>query len=273
MGTNLPAWSLPTNLVVEPLIGLTLIRGLGPVLRDADLISSEMAGLIPPQLVSWQRAGPPLQVHFAMPDRPAAGLFVKRYLPACLEWLNTHLEASKFGRIITNESAQEFRWDGLSLAVPCFRTITNGDEASYHLGFGMLPPRSQPLAQELRDFATTDAGTIFFEWEYTAETISNWRYLDDISRMIFDAAHIPRVPSGSAAIDWIKNNRTNLSHTISRWRFEDQNTLTFKRKSTVGLNGLELAILAHWLELPEFPAGLNTIWQPNSAPYLPRRSR
>ncbi|MGC3958703.1 MAG: hypothetical protein QM813_12420 [Verrucomicrobiota bacterium] len=91
--------------------------------------------------------------------------------------------------------------------------------------------------------------------------------------MIFDAAHVARLHSGLATIDWLIGNRTNLSHTVSRWRFDNQNTLAFKRKSTVGLNGLELAVLTHWLELPEFPAGLNTLWQTNSTSYRSRRVR
>ncbi|MGC3958702.1 MAG: hypothetical protein QM813_12415 [Verrucomicrobiota bacterium] len=163
--TNLPAWSVPTNLVVEPLVGLTLMRSIGPILRDVNLISPQIADLLPSQFLTWQRSGPPLQLHFAAPNSPAAASFVKTYLPGCLAWVNTHLDTSKFGQMNTNQSFQEYHWDGLSLAAPSFRTVTNNDESFYHLGLGMLPPRPRPLAQELYDFATTDPGTVFFEWE------------------------------------------------------------------------------------------------------------
>jgi hypothetical protein len=65
---------------------------------------------------------------------------------------------------------------------------------------------------------------------------------------------------------------TNLSFSVTEVKQLDAHRLNFARRSTLGLSGLELDLLANWIELPQFPRGLTSLMATNPTPVI-RRTR
>ena len=68
-------------------------------------------------------------------------------------------------------------------------------------------------------------------------------------------------------MNWMLKNITNLSHSVTELRQLNPNQLELTRKSTLGLNAVELDILFNWIEMDDFPGGLSTLWKTNPAPF------
>lgn len=271
--TNLPPWQLPLQLTLEPLIGLTATRSFKPILLELGIFSPAQAEKFPDQLLAWMRSGPPLQMYFAYPFAGNSNAFVSFAQPV-MEWINGHADARRFGAVAFDSTNLIFRWDGLQLGAPFLRLVANPTNSYVFGGFGITSMYKPKLPDALHQHVLSATNLIYFDWEHTHDTLPQWRYLDDGSRLIFDTAHVSRLRGNSAIIGWIKANlyQTNLSHCLTEIRLVAPDRLALTRKSTLGLSALELDILANWVELPDFPAGMSSLWRTNPTPFLRLRT-
>ena len=264
---QLETWRLPLDLPAEPLIGLTVMRSVKPLLERLGVLSPEQSAHFPEQFLVWLRSGPPLQIYFALPSNAGTNEF-RRLAPPIMDWVNSHTDARIYGAITMDTNRSELKWNGLSLCAPFFRA---GD-GYVQGGFGLALPNAPRLPRELHDHILNDSNLVYFDWELTSQTLPQWRYLDDVSRMVFDAAHASRLRSSRVSTDWLLANLTNLSHSVTEVHQRRPDQLVLTRKSTLGLNAVELNILINWTALPEFPGGMSTLWRTNPAPLRPLRS-
>ena len=267
----LSPWRVPLNLTTEPLTGLTAMRSVAPLLERLGILSKDQAVHFPEQLLVWLRAGPPLQIYFVLPTDNATNTFWKLALPI-KDWVNSHTDARIYGSIVMDTNLSELKWNGLSLCAPFLKAVTN--EAGQHYvqgGFGIQPPNQTLLPRELHDHINQGTNLLFFDWEFARETLPQWRYLDDVSRMIFDGSHASRLRGSTNTFQWLHANVTNLSHSVTELRQLSPQQLVLTRRSTLGVNALELDILLNWIEMPEFPRGMSTLWRTNPAPFRPVR--
>jgi hypothetical protein len=58
---------------------------------------------------------------------------------------------------------------------------------------------------------------------------------------------------------------------VTEVRLTGPSRLTFARKSTTGLTGLELDLLANWIERPDFPKGLTSLMATNPTPVIRKK--
>jgi hypothetical protein len=133
-------------------------------------------------------------------------------------------------------------------------------------------PTNVRLPRELHDHIYQATNLLYFDWEFASETLPQWRYLDDISRMIFDESHASRLRGSTNTFMWLITNVTNLSHSVTDLRQTASNQLVFTRHSTLGVSAVELDILLNWIEMPDFPDGMSSLWRTNPAPLRPVRS-
>lgn len=263
---SLSPWRVPFELTAEPLIGLTAVRSLAPVLEQMGVLTGNQAKLFPDQFLVWLRSGPPLQIHFAFPVESATNTFWQ-LAPLITDWVNSHANARLYGAIALETNRSELKWNGLSLCAPYMKTGTNLGSQYLQGGFGFMPLKIR-LPTELQEHIRGETNLLYFDWEFAAETLPQWRYLDDVSRMIFDAAHASRLRSAKQSLSWLALNVTNLSHSVTEVHQTSPHELLLTRKSTLGLSAVELDILINWIEMPEFPAGLASLWRTNPAPLL-----
>jgi len=264
----LTPWRVPLNLTAEPLIGLTVVRSLPSLLEPFGMVSSGLAREFPAQFLVWLRAGPPLQIYFACPTANATNAFWQ-LAPPIMDWVNSHTDTRIYGVIALDTNRSELKWNRLSLCSPFLRTGTNAESQYLQGGFGLQSSGKVHLPKELHDHITQATNLVYFDWEFTGQTLPQWRYFDDVSRMIFDQAHASRLRAAPVSIDWLVHNITNLSHSVTELRQSTANQLLLTRKSTLGFTALELDVLINWIELPEFPRGMSSLWRTNATPFTP----
>ena len=250
--------------MVGSLVNFTAVRDIAPFLLRAKLFSDFHSEPVPDQIYLWGRAGLPFQTFFALPVRNATNLL--SYLaPPFIALINPHL-GPNVGALTFDTNAWSLTWRGLAHASPFLEAVTNSSPQFILGGFAPYVKRTNNMPSELVDYILAGTNFVYFDWEITGQNLLHWRYLDDVYRIVFDA-HGPRL-TDTASFNWFSSNATNLSHSVTEVRLVSSNRLTFARKSTIGLTGLELDLLANWIELPEFPLGLATIMATNAAPVL-----
>lgn len=270
LGDILPPWRVPFHLTAEPVIGLTATRGVSTLLQQLGIFSAGQSSLFPDQLLVWLRSGPPLQIYFALPTNDSDVDFL-RIAPAAAKWINAHAEAKVYGAVAMETDRGEFRWNGLSLCAPFLARGTNDGQEFLHGGFGYPPVANVRLPIQLHQHIVQATNLIFIEWELTSHTLPQWRYLDDAARMIFDESHVSRLGAHRESINWLLATMTNLSHSVTELRASSPSQIVFTRKSTLGLNAVELDVLLNWIVLPEFPQGMSSFWRTNPIPFKPKR--
>ncbi len=267
----LPSWNLPTRLVREPLISFAAVRGLRGLLAARAVPSWLGLAEWPDQFYSWGRSGPPLQIFAAFPTRNASNDFSQLSHPMA-DWINAHLPTKNYGAVAFATNSDLLTWEGLHFALPSLRSVTNVESDFLLLSLAAFQlARTNQLPAPLIERIISETNLVALAWELTGERLPQWRYLDDASRMTFDAAHRPRLNPSMASIEWVANAMTNLQHSLTEVQLAGPNRLALARKSTVGLTGWEINILANWLELPQFPAGFQTLFATNPAPPVIRR--
>lgn len=267
----LAAWELPTNLVREPLISFAAVRGLRGLLSALEVPAGLGLSEWPDQFFSWGRSGPPLQIYAAFPTRNASNDFYQVSHPVA-DWIRGHLPAHNYGTLAFATNAPQLNWDGLYFGVPSLRVVTNGSPDFLLLALAPVQfPRTNQIPAPLVARLTNETNLVALAWEFTGERLPQWRYFDDASRMTFDAARRPRLNLYQASIEWVANVMTNLQHSITELQLAGPARLSFARKSTVGLTAWEIDALANWFELPQFPAGFQTLFVTNSTPPVLRR--
>jgi hypothetical protein len=266
LGFGLSPWLVPTNLIQGPLISFTAARGLLKPLAQSLAPSFKLRlESLPDQVFLWNRSGPPLQAFFAFPVRDAANEIAKAS-SNLVDWSRANVEPRRFGAIEFDPDHGGLAWNGLAFAAPFLRAETNFGTQYVYGGFGLHTSRTNYIPPELLAHVLEATNMVYFDWELTWDKVINWRYLDDASRIVLDAAHVPRLTPDAAVLQWLPVASNSLSHAVTEIKLTQTNQLVFFRKSTIGLTSLEIALLGDWLDLPQFPYGFDTLLKTNPAP-------
>jgi hypothetical protein len=260
LGLALRPWNIPTNLIQGNLISLTAVRGVGPWLGKLALFSKFPPANLPDQMFVWGRGGVPFDVFYALSVSNAAEALNDVAGPIT-NWANPRILPND-GSITLDPKKHVLSW-GVPHAQPFLRAEANAQQQYLYGGFA---PEERPtlMPPELQEHILEGTNLVYFNWEVAGQMLIHWRYLDDVYRLVFDSAG-PRL-NGTASLQWVATNLTNLTHTVTEARLESPTQLSFVRKSTVGFNGLEIDVLANWLEMRQFPRGLDELMATNNAP-------
>jgi len=262
---NLEHWNLPVQMIPTEPMGLTAINGIRPLLARSKIFAGLPEDSVPNQIFFWDRRGLPLQMFFAFPTKTAQQTF-ETLAPRFAEFLQSHPPPG-MGSASINTTNSTFIWENFVFGSPFLHAVTN-DGVPYVLGGFALPTvtRSNRMPAEIAAHIVNATNLLFYDLENTGQRLSHWRYLDDTWRILSDVSHSPRIAPTSPSLVWIANCSSNLLFCTSELRLESPKTLTFARKSTIGLTSLEIDLLANWIEMPSFPLGFNTLWQTSSVP-------
>jgi hypothetical protein len=100
---------------------------------------------------------------------------------------------------------------------------------------------------------------VYYHTEQTGPRIEDDFFITQLFRVVF---HKAQLPVAAAATVWLKKAEPLLGASTTTMTRTGPAQLDFTRQSTVGLNALELHLLADWLESPQFPHGLHTFLAP-----------
>ncbi|MGD0413686.1 MAG: hypothetical protein ABSC18_18510 [Verrucomicrobiota bacterium] len=256
---QLSPWEIPTNLVHQPLIGFTAVRGLAPWLAAWPAWRKLQLTPPPNQLYFWvQQAGAPFQSYFAAP-LPAASNQLSQLAARLMQNANPWLATNGEGNFQWATNPPGLVWKRAIIMSPFLNPIVVNQQ-DYALG-GLAPLAvggSDPPAEILRAiFGATNL--VYCQFEQTGARIEDDLFNIQLFRLVF---HKPQLPAAAAATLWLKNVGPMLGGSATFVTQTGAERLTFTRKSTIGFTALELHLLGDWLESPQFPHGLHTVNAP-----------
>ena len=259
LNLSLPPWEIPTNLILQPLISFSAVRGIAPWL--AAMPAWQKLGLAPPpdQMYCWAEDGIPFQTYFAAP-LPAASnqlwQLAGRLVQTANPWLATNGEGSFQWAI----NPPCLVWNDALLISPYLLPVTV-NQHDYVLG-GLYPRAGgnpSPMLVEILRAILNTTNLIYYQTEQTGFHVEDRFFITQLFRVVF---HKAQLPAAAAATVWLKKAEPLLGASTTIMTQTGPAQLNFARQSTVGLNALELHLLADWLESPQFPHGLHTFLAP-----------
>jgi hypothetical protein len=252
---DLEPWNIPTNLIDEHLSSFTAIRGLQPWLESLPAWNNLQIGSSPDQICFWAVQGFPMQSYFAAPF-PDASNEVDR-----LAGLVLHKQPAWFGTnglatFVRSKQFNGLEWKGPPYMMPFLRSITVGSQ-DFVYGGGLQNPNINlaPLPPDVLG----RTNLIYYDSEQTGLRSDQWLYVGQFARFVSNKAQLP---TASPGVHWLLAVAPKLGASFTDITQTGPRQLTFTRRSSIGFTGIELHLLADWLESPRFPYGLYSLLAP-----------
>ncbi len=244
---SLVHWQVPTNLIDQPFVSFTAVRGLGPWLVRQSWFQPVKLQPQPEQFFVWALPQIPFQTFAAEPvsDPRTALAQIDQHLTTNTNWQNYFRIPAKAAMAgdklsitglpfispylqIDREPSGDFLYGGLFPNAP---------------GVGGLPAQ---LAAQLNA-----PGLIYYHWELTSERLHE---LPELSQLILFMTRHQQLAASSAGANWLKKIEpiSGANVTVANEAAPDE--VRFLRTSPTGFTALESLALANWLDSPDFPA-------------------
>jgi hypothetical protein len=273
-------WTVPGNLNGESLNGFTAVRGFKPWLASLKPWTDLHIGPPPNQLCLWSPQNSPMQTYFCAPDNGRAdgradlpvGLgpssLVARLTGLLIGEANPWLASHGMGTFRQLTGSDGVVWLGLPLISPYIKSVPAGPNQLI-IGAMLSNPGTQtnppsalyyhPDSAELLRDLEAETNLVYFDWELTGPRVESSL---DIGQALRLGLGYRQLPLDSSSLGWLYAIRYRLGNSTTRIARTSPNQLIFDRKSSIGLTGPELNLLADWLESPNFPRGLYSLPPP-----------
>lgn len=258
-------WNVPTNLIQDPIHSLMAIRGVRPLLSASKAWQNLNAGPPPNQFFLWGRVPHQSLTYVAAPLTNAStlvSLLADRFIEKGNPWLATNASGS-FER--TTNPAGVTCSAGAPLMSPFIESATNAGREFVLAGLGRQTEPMPPTTLIDGIFRLTNA--VLYEREMTGARLTTWLYLGQALRVVLWKSQLP---FDSPFISWLDATQTKLGNLMTVVTPTGPAQLTLDRDSSVGLNSVEIQLLADWVESPAFPYGLHTTLTPGMVRPKPR---
>lgn len=252
---DLGQWNIPTNLIHDPIVSFTAIRGIGPWLTSQKLWQDVFPGTPPSQLYFWAENGLPF-LSFAAARLPGASNQVSQLAGRLMQQANPWVAIHSQGSFQLTTNGNGVAWKDLPLVEPFLEFLPAADN---DLVFGGLVRDISPSRppQGLFYQITGPTNLVAYDWELTGTRVGQWLYFGQFFRYFLNRAQLPPKSSTVAWINALEYRLANCGTAVTR---TGPSQITLTRRSTMGLNAIELHLLCDWLESPRLPRGLNTIY-------------
>lgn len=268
---TLSPWLLPTNLIHEPIISFTAVRGIGASLQRLALADGFKADACPDQVFGWAIAGLPM-LTFAVAPLSSPTNFLREVGPQFAARFNPALLSLSLGSIAHDPNSGVTSWRGVPFVGP--NAVPLLSHGISYVGIGLMPipaPLGPAPPPELFAQVTSDTNLVYYDWELTPARLRHWSGLWDLGQMLFRQ---PRLATNQIATNWLSAISTNLGNTATRVTRTQANRLTFARSGTLGMTGIELVALVSWIQSLGFPlAGYALPPHTNAQTFIPALPR
>jgi hypothetical protein len=246
LALTLDRWQMPVEMIHEPLISFTAVRGIAPWLEKQGWAQPYEISPVPNQLFVWAMAQVPLQTFAAapVPDGKRALRELEQKMSANPGW-QSHLMVPLTMTMTNNQVS----WTGLPFVAPNVQALHEPSGDFLFGGFFPNGPGPKNLPSEL----TAQLGQpnlVYYDWEITAERLKMLPHLTQLALMV---TRHQQLNMQSAAGKWLAAIGPTLGNTATEVTQIAPNELSFKRSAPGGLTAFELTALASWLEAPNFP--------------------
>ncbi|MGH7869848.1 MAG: hypothetical protein ACREP9_19995, partial [Candidatus Dormibacteraceae bacterium] len=260
LAMDLPAWNIPTNLIHDPLISFCAVRGVAPLLNALPFWKELGLKTSPDQVFVWGQGGMPTLEYLAAPWSNAINAVQKiseHLIRAGNPWLSTKL----MGHFSRPTSSDGVVWENAPFITPGLRSISEAGGDFALAGLVPLLRTNAPLPDGLLNEMYADPRRVLYHWEITGPKVEQVQYLSQLGRLI---DRKPQLRTATASLEWLKAVGPKLGNCVSVLSLGGSSQIAFTRKSSLGLDSIELHILVDWLESARFPIGFYTLEAPPS---------
>lgn len=266
LSADLGQWSIPTNLIHEPLVSFTAIRGVAPWLSSTKAWQNLQIGPPPDQLYFWAENGLPF-LSFVAARLPDASNQVSQLAGHLVEQANPWIATNSQGALVRSTNGNGVVWQDLPLLEPFLRSVSDGAKDVAFGGLVRDLSTNRPPAVLFQQ-VTDHTNLVAYDWELTGTRVVQWLYFGQFFRLFL---HHAQISPKTATVPWISALEFKLGNCVSALTKTGPAQLSLARRSTMGLNSVELHLLADWLESPQFPCGLRTFRGPPETPLGKKR--
>jgi hypothetical protein len=254
LAMELEPWNIPTNLIDQPLLSFTAIRGVRPWLAAAQAWSSLAIGPPPDQLFFWALQGSLMHTFFAAP-LPDASNAVHRLSEVVLQKSEPWFASHDLATLERSETYNGLAWKGVPYLWPFLQSHVTTNGAFVFGGFIPNEP-SEPFSPDSLQDLLRQTNVVVHDWEITGRRIEQWIYIGQFIRFVSRQAQLPPDTAGQS---WLRAAAPRLGSCVTQVTRTGPAQLSFNRKSTIGFTAIELNLLVDWLESPTFPIGLYSL--------------
>lgn len=260
-------WNAPVDLLRDPLVSFTAIRGSSTWMSRHRWVGSTLGGEAPTTLFYWSQAGPPWLQYAACPTPDPQGLLkhlAQDRLRAALRALDW--PASAVASNLPSDTPR-LTVPGLPYFAPFLEASGSGDRALLLAGLTPMPSNGNPAPETLVRELTGRTNLVRYDWETSGARIvmSNNRPTEAIGRLpqlkelaqygrLLEAragATVPAAgPDAEIAIpgaDWIRVASPLLGDTVTDLSVTGPDEMRLLRRSRLGLDSRELLRLLAWI--------------------------
>lgn len=250
---NLTPWNVPTNLIHDPLVSFTAVRGVGSWLSSLESWKKLDVGSAPEQVYFWAQGGLPFISYCAAPFPNASN--VVEGLTRDLMKANPWIETNGLGRFERSTNFDGVIWSNLTIVTPYVRLVPLPQGSFVYAGLESDIRTNRSVPPELLGALFARTNLVAYDWELTGPRVEQWLYFGQFVRF---AVHLAQIPPKSASFAWLTAMTPHLGNCATVVTKTGPSQLIIGRKSDTGFTSAELDFLADWLESPQFPRGLNT---------------
>jgi len=260
-GVELEEWQIPTNIISEPLISFSALRGVRPFLMRSERLRQLLPDRLPNQVFTWAQGTAEAQLYCAF---PATGF--SEHLPGLATTLPQAfprwVQELGLTRFVHNPDQAVVSWQGILPSVtPTLGSVRHQDQ-EFALGsmfppIPLGPPPDELLAQLARE------NLVFYSWEVTPPRVAQWIMLSQLMSVM---TKTPQLPAGQPALRWLFRVAPELGNTATEVLALSGREWSFERKSTLGFGAAELVFGMRWIEGASFPRPALLLDQPSGAP-------
>ncbi len=250
LNLTLPEWKFPTNLIHNPIVNFTAVRGVAPWLSRIDFFKQLQLDPMPDQFCSWAMYGAPFETYFATPVAQGTN-FVQQLGTRLIEVENPKLIDKNWGHLAWDEKHTTVNWTGIFPAVAPYLTPASGTNGDFVLA-GLFPrlPRSGKVPPELFAQILGHTNQVYYDWEITGERVGQWWNLMMLHHLLrgeyFTGANAP-------AQKWLAAIGSRVGNAATEVTVTGTHELTVIRKSPLGLMSFELGYGLAWEMAAGFP--------------------
>jgi len=260
-----PAWNVPTNLIREPLVSFTALRGMQDFLRSGGFLSQTPFHTPPNHFYAWSVGNLPFGSYCAF-DAPWSTNQLASLAPWAEKQIKQTLPGLERIRAVYQPRFQRLIISNLLFAIPFLAPAPKPHTNFYVAGLSLpLVVKGDPPPPGLLAQLNQDSNLIYYHWELTSRRLPHL-FLAQMFYYMYSGFLAP--PPQGAINGWI--TRTNiqalLGNTATKILRVDSQTFQLIRSSTTGLSAWELLLLCNWIDGKQFPR-----WTPPQRPALPHK--
>jgi hypothetical protein len=254
---QLTPWNIPISLMDGPQFSFTAARGFKNWLESLQAWKDLKIGPAPNQVFAWALSGEGMNSYAAAPLADASNT-VARVTDRVLQKWGAFFATNEVAKFQRAQTFNGLEWQGFPWLAPTLesRSTTNGNFVVGRL-FPLMP--TDPPPQGYYDQVMGDPNLVYYDRELTYPRTQQWLYIGQFARVVFGR---PQMPSGCLSLAWLKAIGPSLGTTVTRITTTSPGEFGIDRTSTIGFTGIELHLLADWLESPELPVGIHTLTAP-----------